>query len=355
MKKKYVSSIMLTIIKATFFFSITFLLFFNSCTCDRKKAYEREPIVKEKDSLDQITITIYRYEKDLFAIPLDSLKEKLSKLHSIYYPFYSQADLDNPANLAQLKSYLQDYSVKKLYEETMKQYPNLDTLEKKLKEVFIRIKSQFPDWKIPRVYTYVSGGDIEYPIKYAENTIIIALDMFLGKDFHIYKLWQIPEYLRRRMSREYIIPNISREIARAFIESKGFTPHNFLDKMIFEGKLLYFNDITQPDLPDSIKIGYSAPQMFWAEKNEGNIWSFFIEKKLLYTTDWREINKYFMEAPFTSTFSRYSAPRVGKFIGWRIVRSYMSYNKAVTVEALLKNMNAQDILQKSNYRPEKNK
>lgn len=345
----------MTIIKVLPCLLIAFLSFFSSCKCERKKPYERDPVVKEKDSLASISVTIHRYEKDLFAIPLDSLKEKLTKLHVIYYPFYSLEDLNNPNNILQLKSYLQDYSVKKLYDETMIQYPSLDTLEQQLKEVFVRIKSHFPDWKIPQVYTYVSGGDIEYPVKYAENTIIIALDMFLGKNFHIYKLWQIPEYLRRRMSREYIIPNISREIARAMIESKGFVPHNFLDKMIFEGKLLYFNDITQPDLPDSIKIGYSAPQMFWAEKNEGNIWSFFLEKKLLYITDSREINKYFMEAPFTTTFSRYSAPRVGKFIGWRIVRSYMANNKNISIKDMLENMNAQEILQKSNYRPEKNK
>jgi hypothetical protein len=349
MKKTHITKRKLIFITTS---TLTFLtLFFHACTCKREEPYDRKPILDNKDSLQQIKVTIYRYEKDLFAIPLDSLKERLIKIHPTYKIFYSLEDLNDPANIAQLKSYLTDYTIKKMYEETMKQYADLSWLEKELADVFRRIKGQIPRWKVPHVYTYVSGGDIEYPVKYAENNIIIALDMFLGKDFYVYKLLQIPEYLRRRMTKDYIVPNVIREIARALIEQKGFVPHTFLDKMIFEGKLLYFNDITQPNLHDSIKIGYTTPQLFWAEKNEGNVWAYFVEKKLLYTTDTREMNKYFLEAPFTSTFSRYSAPRIGRFIGWRIVRSYMAHNPSVTVEQLLANMNAQEILQKSNYRP----
>ena len=140
---------------------------------------------------------------------------------------------------------------------------------------------------------------------------------------------------------------------RAYLEKNCPAGKSMLDKMVYEGKLLYFTDVTVPSAADSIRIGYTGQQQFWAEKNQGNVWGFFIEKKLLHTTEMREINKFIGEAPFTSAFSNNSAPRIGRYIGWQIVRSYMAKNKSVTFEQLLKNNNSQEILNKSGYKPEK--
>jgi hypothetical protein len=219
--------------------------------------------------------------------------------------------------------------------------------------MFRRIKVLMPEWKVPVVYTYVSGGDIQYPVKYADDRLIIALDLFLGRNYPVYKMWSLPEYMTNRMTKDYVVLSTATEIGRAYVDRNAGRGKSMLEQMIYEGKLLYFTDVAIPDAPDSLRIGYTTQQLAWAEKNQGNVWSFFIEKKLLHTTEMKDINKFIGEAPFTSAFSKNSAPRIGRYIGWQIVRAYMAKNKDVTVPELLKNKNAQEILNKSGYKPKK--
>lgn len=325
-----------------------------SCSCNRERQeYDREIADSKLDSLSFIQVNILRYEKDLFAIPTDSLKAGLIKMKDRYSFFYSAEDIENAANIAMMEQYLKDQTIQSLYREVMKQYPSLAWLEKELSDVFRRVKYLYPDWKVPQVYTYVSGGDLEYPIKYAENNLVIALDMFLGGSYPLYNMWGIPSYITNRMNRANIVLRCATEVGRAFVEQNGIPRKSLLDHMIYEGKLLYFTDIVVPDAADSVRIGYNTQELFWAEKNQGNVWAFFVEKKLLHSTELREINKFIGEAPFTSAFSKNSAPRIGRYIGWQIIRAYMGRNKKVEVPALMKNNKSQEILNKSGYKPEK--
>ncbi len=335
-------------------FTLFVAILFDSCACfSEKKDYMRDIGQSQLDSLNSIVVKIDRYEKDLFAIPTDSLKEGLMKMKDKYSFFYDVDQLEDSMNLLVMKQYLEDATIKSLYAEVMKQYKDLSSLELELTKMFRKIKYYLPDWEVPQVFTYVSGGDMQFPVKYADNTLVIALDMYLGEDFPIYSMWGIPDYVSNRMTPDYLIVNCAREIARAYIESMAVDPKTLLDFMVYNGKLLYFTDLVVEDREDSIKIGYSAPQFYWADINQGNVWGFFIEHDLLYTTEYRDINKFIGEAPFTSAFSRTSAPRVGSFIGWQIVRAYMARNKDVDVETVLKNTNSQEILNKSAYKPKK--
>lgn len=326
----------------------------NSCSCDReKKDYMRDIASNDMDSLKNIVVKIDRYEKDLFSIPEDSLKQGLVKMQDKYSFFYDADQLNDSMNLIVMQQYLKDPTIKSLYAEVMKQFSDISSLEMELTKMFRKVKYYLPDWEVPKVFTYVSGGDMQFPVKYADNTLVIALDMFLGEDFPIYAMWGVPDYVSNRMSNDYLIIACAHEIARAYIESMAVDPKTMLDYMVYNGKLLYFTDLVVENREDSVKIGYSAPQYFWAEKNQGNVWGFFIEHNLLYTTEFRDINKFIGEAPFTSAFSRNSAPRVGCFVGWQIVRAYMSRNKDIDVETVLKNTNSQEILNKSAYKPKK--
>ena len=127
----------------------------------------------------------------------------------------------------------------------------------------------------------------------------------------------------------------------------------FIDHIVYEGKILYFFDAMLPDTPDSIKIKYSPSQIEWCYKNESNVWSYIIENKILYSTDHKILTKMCSDGPFTSFFSKQSPARVGNWVGWQIVRSYMENNKKITLNELFTNQDGQDILMKSKYKPQK--
>jgi uncharacterized protein YjaZ len=124
--------------------------------------------------------------------------------------------------------------------------------------------------------------------------------------------------------------------------------------MINEGKKLYLLDSYLPDVSDAQKIGYSNDEIEWVTLNETQIWTYFIENNLLYSTDY-QLNKRFIEnAPFSKFYiniDKESPGRVGVWLGWQIVRSYMNNNN-VTLQQLLQT-NANEIFKKSKYKPKK--
>ena len=61
-------------------------------------------------------------------------------------------------------------------------------------------------------------------------------------------------------------------------------------------------------------------------------------------------------APFSKFYleiDNESPGRIGQYIGWQIVRSFMENNPKVTVQQLIK-MDAKTIFEQSKYKPKKN-
>jgi uncharacterized protein YjaZ len=125
--------------------------------------------------------------------------------------------------------------------------------------------------------------------------------------------------------------------------------------MIYAGKELYLKDLLLPDATDAIKMGYTPEQITWSQENEPFIWSYFIEKQLLFDTDQKLNARFISHAPFSKFYleiDNESPGRIGSWIGWQIVRSYMTNNEQVTLPQLLQ-MDAKEIFEKSKYKPKK--
>jgi len=54
-----------------------------------------------------------------------------------------------------------------------------------------------------------------------------------------------------------------------------------------------------------------------------------IENKLLYSSYNQAMSKFITDGPFTTDFSKESPAKIGSWIGWQIVRSYMNHNRKV--------------------------
>ncbi len=122
--------------------------------------------------------------------------------------------------------------------------------------------------------------------------------------------------------------------------------------MIHKGKLMYFVDALLPNAHDSVKIGYTAKQLDWCERNEAQMWSQLIEHKMLYSNNRMDIVRYTNDGPRTSGFPLESPGKTGVWIGWQIVREYMDKYPETTLPELMKNSDYQQILNDSKYFPE---
>ena len=145
-------------------------------------------------------------------------------------------------------------------------------------------------------------------------------------------------------------------MASAFSKKVLTYPRNrtFLSRMVYYGKELYLKDRLLPFISDAQKIGYSNEELEWAKANEEQMWRYFVESELLYSTDSALDRKFLDPAPFSKfglELDNESPGRLGRYTGWQIVRAFME-NNPISLQQLLE-MPADEILKESNYKPRK--
>jgi len=122
--------------------------------------------------------------------------------------------------------------------------------------------------------------------------------------------------------------------------------------MIYQGKLLYFLDALIPDGPELLKIGYKEEQLDWCREHETQMWSYLVEKRLLFSGDRMEMVRFINPAPFTTPFGQKSPGKTGVWIGWQIVKRYMKKNPEMTLQKLMEENDYHKILNESGYAPD---
>jgi hypothetical protein len=126
--------------------------------------------------------------------------------------------------------------------------------------------------------------------------------------------------------------------------------------MIDAGKELYLKDLLIPDYTDAEKIGYTPKQLQFCQENEAYIWENFVQNKYLYSTDSKLPNRFINMAPFSKFYleiDNETPGRIGQWVGWQIIRSFVENNEEVTPKDLLA-MEAHRIFEQSKYKPKKN-
>ncbi|MEJ5994722.1 gliding motility lipoprotein GldB [Pedobacter sp. Du54] len=307
----------------------------------------------------KIAIKIQRFDQDLYQNRTKRAQEADSLLTKKYGAFYGDfitrmVGTPNLSGVEVLKNLYKGKAYADLQHEVDSVYPKLDQVESELTETFQYIRYYYPKVKIPRFISFLSGFAYQIPI--GENYMGIGLDMFLGKDSKFYPalIQSIPRYQSRRFEPSYIVPRITEEFAKEELFKPNDEDQTLLSQMIYQGKILYFMDQVLPEhVSDSVKIGYTARQMAWVKKFEGNIWGVLLEKELLYNTDFRKIQVYITDGPYTVGLGdkTESAPKLGVWIGWQMVKKYMAENPKVTLQHLMADNDAQKILTKSKYKP----
>ncbi len=328
-------------------YSLTFLiLILFICSCNRINNNNNS-----NNHNSKLSIHINRYEVALFKLNPENLGEELKTIQKQYKIFVGD-NINDPNNIKQLRDYLLDPAIKHIYGDCVKKYPDFKDVEKQLSDALLKYKELYPDVKIPNVYTYVSGIDYNSSVNYADTALIIPIDMYLGSNYPTYSKIGIPGYISMRLDKEYIVRDCMRKIGESNIPN-NFTPKTLLDFMITKGKILYFTKTVMPDLSDNINMAYDKAQLDWSRSNEANLWAFLINNKLLFTNDENIIIKFINDSPFTSVISKEAPGRIGEWIGWQIVNSYMENNTNMSIQQLMKETDSQTILTNSKYKPKK--
>jgi gliding motility-associated lipoprotein GldB len=318
---------------------------------------------KEPDlSKIHLQIQIERFDKALDSLTLANIPLKHTLWQKKYGQFYSDftSKILQAGNVQDtgilFKNYrqiLQNHDFAELKKSTIQTYPNLTQHEEALTNAFKHIKFYFPKAEVPRFISFFSGFTVQTPIN--TEYIGIGLDMFLGKNSKFYPalIKSIPFYISRRFTPENIVPRtVETYLRESLYPEPTFKKPDLLSYMIYNGKIMYLMDKMLPKLSDSLKIGYTKEQMVWAANYQQDIWAWFLEEDLLFDTDYQKIQKHLGDAPFTPELGNQheSAPKLGVFIGWQIVKKYMENHPSIPLDQLLQFTDAQQLLKDSKYK-----
>ena len=311
---------------------LVFFLFFNACQDEFTNESDVESI--------PVSISFDRFDLNFYDQPSEVIPELKKK-----YPFLFPKQFSDSVWINRQKDSLQLL----LQSEVNKTFKNIELFERDVNHLFKHIKYLFPFAKIPRVITLTNNVDYQIKTVYSDSLLLISLDTFLGSENHLYD--GIPSYIRKELDPKYITVQIADKFGAFIIPP--VEDRTFLARMIYEGKKLYLHDLLLPHVPVEDRIVYTKEEFNWALENEKYVWQYFIEKQVLYQTQLEWVQRFIEPAPFSKFYLQLdneTPGRIGSWLGWQIVNSYMTQFPETPLDELLK-ISSQKLFNLSKYKP----
>jgi len=220
-------------------------------------------------------------------------------------------------------------------------------LEQALNRGFARVHYLYPDWELPSIYFYISGFNAS--LLFVSDDIAVGVDMYLGSDYPMYNR-VVYDYQKITMRKECIPTDIISAYLFRHIPYTS-TKSRLLENMIYRGKIMFLLSLIMDEEKEWEVMGYTQEQWKWCEKYERSIWYKIMDQKDLFKTENMVLTSYLNDGPFTADISQEAPGRLGTWLGWRIVASYMKHNPQVSLQELMDEGDAQSILENSYYKP----
>ena len=330
--------------------SILVILAVLLCACHGGRDYFPRDI-------ESVEVDIVRFDSAQLAVRPDSVKQDIVQLYAdyeVFMPMFVEGILRLPvedtAYLCEMYSnFLTDTTMGFAQTNALAQsmFADISKLQKSLNIGFSRLHYLYPEWEIPTVYLFVSGFNSS--VMYYENIMGVGVDMYLGSDYPYYNQ-VVYNYQKQTMRKECVAGDLlNMYIAYQIPYNSKY--NRLLEHIIFRGKQMFLLSQLLPDEPAWEIIGYSKEQWDWCKKYEQAIWNRIMEKRDLFKTESMVRVSYMNDGPFTAEISQESPGRLGIWVGWQIVDSYMRNNENVSIKQLIDEGDAQKILEQSFYKP----
>lgn len=300
-----------------------------SCTSKIEKEIQEIPMEFE----------FHRFDKAFAKTTVESLAETKEA-----YPLFFNPSIPDSFWIEKINDTLQI----ELEEEVIRAFPEDEPIYETVKSVFQHIKYYVPRFEPPAVYTSTTDVAYETKVILSGRDMVIGLDNYLGSDHYFYQ--GVQSYFRKNMNPDRMPVDIAIEMAAHIVAP--IQDRSFLSQIIYYGKILHMAEFWVPKASESLIMGFTEEESKWARDNEEDVWRYFIEKELLYSTEADLKQRFVDEAPFSKFYleiDNESPGRMGVYMGWQIVTSYMKRNDVSMEELAI--LDADLIFQNSRYKP----
>jgi hypothetical protein len=303
-----------------------------------------------------VSLQTERFEKDFFSVDTNHINISLQQLNQ-KHPGFTQDFLFNilgssPDSASKdVRQFIRTY--KEMYTASQEKIKDFAIIESQVKKGLQFVHYYFPSYKLPGKLVTFLGPINSYGNIITPNSLAVGLQMYLGKDYPLYLSEQgqqmYPVFISRRFEPAYIPVNCIKNIIDDMYPNSSMG-RPLVEQMVEAGKRAYLLDLLMPDAQDTIKTGYTQQQLTGCYESEKNIWSFFIQNDLLYSSDPNLTRDYMTDAPNTAALGDASPGNIGQFVGMQIVAKWMEKKKDISPDVLMKTP-AKQIFAEARYKP----
>lgn len=304
----------------------------------------------------KVSLQIERFEKDFFALDTlhpDASLQALNQAHPDFTQDFLFNILGASAGSAakEVPAFIRSYV--SMYQLAREKFKDFSSIEAEGKKGLQFTHYYFPAYKLPvKLITFI-GPVNSYGNIITADALAVGLQLYMGRDYPLYLSeagqQMYPLFISRRFEPAYIPVNCMKNIIEDMYPNNSIG-RPLVEQMVESGKRMYVLDRLLPDVPDSIKTGYTQQQLTDSYESEKNIWSFFVQNDLLYKTDPNMTRDYMSDGPNTQALGKESPANIGQFVGMQIVTKWMGKNKDLSLDVLMKTPGKQ-IFDEAKYKP----
>ena len=209
--------------------------------------------------------------------------------------------------------------------------PDLDSVQSVLGIVDGRFASLLPKARIDSIYAVVSPYN--QSIFTSGSMMLVGLNHYFGAGFDGYSNFEPYQRLNKRVGQlPYDMVEAAVASAYPMVDMQEGT---VLQHLLYQGALIEAKMQLVPDATEAEALGYTPAQYEWMVANEAPAWDALISRNLLYSTSATDAERLIRPSPATTILHPASPGRAGRYIGHRIVRSYLESHPDTSLEYLL--------------------
>lgn len=283
---------------------------------------EEYPPVKIK----RMDIEIYRYP----SMTAEKQTSFNAEMESGISALLTMLNMGHPDDSAYMK-YVNSEAVKMFTPEVEEVFSDIADLENVLGGVKQNMKKELPHINMCEIYSIVSP--YKQSIYIADSTMLLVLNHYLGAEHKAYDGFE--EYIKKTKQAKYIPYDIVEATIGTFNPYETTGDEMVLSKMLFAGAIVEAKMRIVPEASLSLALGYDEKELEWVEDNQQQLWNALVSKELLYSTSYMDINQLLSLTPCSSILHQQAPGRVGRYLGYKIIRAYLEKNPSTTLSQLL--------------------
>lgn len=269
--------------------------------------------------------TLHRLDQQLSQgdVPEDSLMfraaERLFEMCG-YGPLYQLSAGD----------YASKPSILEHREAVEREFADMSHESRAIGKAFDRLRAELPGAVIPRLFTIISP--YTQSIFVDDTTMYIGLNHYLGTSYEKYEYF--PEYVRRLKVRPRLPIDVVEAIVRTSYPYEGGEYPQTVSRLAYEGAVAEaVMRITGKD--EAMVMGYADKDYLWLRDHEHEMWDTLVSRRLLFSSDNAVIRSLVGVNPASMILSSDAPGWAGRYIGHRLVESYLSGHSGTSIETLL--------------------